>query len=165
MEALDLLLRLIGAFYVFAGYFATKVTLTAAFADQARAAIENVPPARIPRQKALYLLVTSTLVLVGGLMLFLLIAGAQWVFLASAVWQFAYLNHFAPRYFDKEDAPTNAGRQQNLNAFFIYCAATAIVLLCAKRLLPLDQHAPFLLSVTGILVAAHVLYVVSAFRR
>lgn len=167
MEVLDVLLRLIGAFYVFAGFFATKVTLTADFVDHAIASIEAAERPKVHRSRVYCLLLTSTLVLVGGLMLFVLLSGAQWVFLAGAIWQFAYIGYLAPRYYDLVDAPSPAGRRQTMNAFYIYCVATAIVLLAATlgRLRPLDEHAPFMLSVAAIGVAAYVIYVAQGLKR
>ena len=160
-------LRLVGAFYVFAGYFATRVTLMTAFTDNAAASISGVPPARMATLKAAWLLLTSTLVLAGGVLLALLINGAQWVFLVSVIIQFAYLFALAPRYFDKFDAPTASGRRQNVNAFFIYCSATFFVLWAAEGgyLRPIAAQPRQVLLLAVLAMLAHVIFVVRGLRR
>ncbi len=160
-------LRLVGAFYVFAGYFATRVTLMTSFAENATATLSGKPPERMATLKAAWLLLTSTLVLAGGVLLALLIDGAQWVFLVSVVIQFAYLFALAPRYFDKFDAPTASGRRQNVNAFFIYCSATFFVLWAAEGgyLRPFSAQPRPVPAIVVVAMLAHVVFVIRGLRR
>ena len=162
----EIMLRVGGAFYAFAGYAATRACLTSYFIDRAIAAIAAKKPTAAETMQAMWLLCAAALVLVGGMMLMFLLDVALWVFLASAVGQTMYLFVVAPRYFDVEEPPDAAGRQQSTNAFVVYCAATAFVLWAAYtgRLVSWqDVWWPWLAAV-GAVVAGHIGYVVKHVR-
>lgn len=131
MDIADIALRVIGAFYAFAGYVATRSGLTSYFIDRAIAAIALKKPAAAETAQTVWLLGAAMLVLTGGVMLMLLLDLAAWAFAASTLGQIAYLFVVAPRTFDVEDPPDARGRQQSINAFVVYTAATAFVLWAA----------------------------------
>jgi hypothetical protein len=158
----DIGLRVIGAFYAFAGYVATRAGLTSYFIDRAIAAIAAQKPSRLETWQAVWMLGAATLVLAGGLAFMLLLDVAPWLFLASALGQALYIFFVAPRYFDVEDPPDPAGRRASTNAFVLYSAATAFVLwadymghLTGWREVPWP-----LLAAALALVAAHLGYVI-----
>lgn len=125
---LSIVLRLVGAFYAFAGVVATRAAVTSLFLDRALAAIGAKKPPRAETLQFCWLLGSGMLVGAGGLALMLLLDIAAWLFLASALAQAAYIAMLAPRYFDVADPPDARGRRQTVNAFIVYAAATAFVL-------------------------------------
>ena len=128
MDEIDLALRLMGAFYVFAGYAATRAALMSNLIDRALAAISASKPAPAETAQSLWLIGAANVILAGGVALVLLIDVAAWIFLASALGQAAYLFYVAPRFFDTDDPPDATGRRQSTKAFVVYGAATALVL-------------------------------------
>lgn len=128
MDPIEIALRVIGAFYAFAGYVGTRAALASNLVDRAIAAIAYEKPSTRETVQSIWLLTASCLILAGGVMLILLIDLAAWVFLACALGQALYLYHVAPTYFDVEEAPDARGRQQSTNAFVLYAAVTAFVL-------------------------------------
>lgn len=161
MDAAEIGLRVVGLFYAFAGYAATRAGLTSYFLDQAIAAIAAKRPSSTETAQAMWLLAASTVVMIGGILLMLLIDWAVWVFLASLLGQIVYLFYLAPRYFDVEDEPDPKGRQGSMNAFVIYGAATALVVwgLLTGKLHHWSDVAWPALAVAGAAVAAHIAYV------
>jgi hypothetical protein len=105
MDAVELGLRAMGAFYVFAGYVATRAALTSHLIDRALAAISAAKPAPVETAQSLWVLGAANLILIGGAALVLLLDAAAWVFVASALGQAAYLFIVAPVYFDASDPP------------------------------------------------------------
>ncbi len=164
MEASEIALRLIGAFYVFAGFVATRAALTSHMLDKALAAIGGKGLSRVERAISTWHLSAAGLVLLSGLALLMLLDAALWLFIASALGQAVYLYIVAPSWFDVEDPPDPKGRQQTTNAFFVYCAATALVGWAAYTgMLRTFQDVGLLeLALTGSILAAHVGYVVSS---
>lgn len=161
MDIIDGSLRLIGAFYAFAGYAATRAALTSLLVDRAIAAIGGKNLSRVEAAQSFWLLAAATLILIGGVALALLLHFSVWLFLASAAGQALYLFGLAPRIFDLEDPPPAAGRRQSQNAFAIYLIATAVVLWAASRgrLLPWHEVPAPLLAVAALGVAGHLAYV------
>lgn len=131
MSAADIVLRLVGAFYVFAGIMALRVTLASRFIDVALAAIEAKPPPPAETWRAAWLALASLLVLAGGLALLLMSDWAPALFAASLLGQVFYLGLLAPRVFDPHDPPDPSGRRQSINAAVLYAFATAFVLWAA----------------------------------
>ena len=158
MEIADIALRVIGAFYAFAGYVATRAGLTSYFVDRAIAAIALKKPTAAETAQTVWLLCAAMAILAGGVALMLLMELAAWLFAASTLAQVAYLFFIAPRYFDRDDPPDARGRQQSTNAFVVYAAATAFVLWAAfKGRLLSWQDVPWpLLAAAGAALAAHV---------
>jgi hypothetical protein len=137
MDPVEVILRLVGAFYAFAGVVATRAALTSHFVDRAIAAIGGTRAPRAETLQFYWLLGSAILVGAGGLALMLVMDIAAWLFLVSALGQAAYIGVLAPRYFDMHDPPDAGGRRQTVNAFVVYAAATALVLwaLATGRLL------------------------------
>ena len=133
VDATDIVLRLLGAFYTFAGYFATRAILTSLIIDRAIAAIGATAPPRGQTAKAIWLLCVSNVVLAGGAALLLGLKLASYLFAASVVLQAVYFFIAAPRYFDRTDAPDAKGRSQSTNAFIIYTLATGFILWAHSR--------------------------------
>lgn len=134
------ILVLIGAFYTFAGLVGIKMAVSGRLMDVAIAAIGMKPPPMAETVRGVWLLVSSLVVLAGGLFLILRTTWAAWAFVASAAGQALYLLLVAPVFLDKDDPPDATGRQQTINAFILYAAATAFVLWAYRtgRLLPAD---------------------------
>lgn len=167
MDAIDLLLRVVGAFYVFAAYVAARASLMSLLIDRAIAAISLEKPARADVLKSYWLLAASVIVMAGGAALLVLLDIALWAFLASAIGQAVYLFHVAPRYFDAGDPPDAVGRRQSLNAFVIYLIATAFVVWAAGagRLSAVADVSWPVLAIPAAMVAAHIAYVLWMARK
>lgn len=164
MELFEITLRLVGAFYVFAGWVATRAALTSHMLDRALAAIGETSPSRVERAISTWHLSAAGLVFASGLALLMLLETALWLFIASALGQAIYLYIVAPSWFDVEDPPDPKGRQQTTNAFIIYCAATALVGWAAHtgKLRAFQDLGVFELALAGAILAAHIVYVVSS---
>lgn len=161
MDAIDLLLRFVGAFYVFAAYVAARASLMALLIDRAIAAIGGKLPPRADLLKGYWLVCASVLVMIGGAALLFLLDVAVWAFLASSIGQAVYLFYAAPRYFDVEEPPDETGRRQTFNAFVIYLLATAVVVWAAAtgRLAGIAEVSWPVVVIPATMVVAHVVYV------
>lgn len=167
LEVSDIVLRVIGGFYAFAGYVATRAALTSNLIDQAFAALTVQATAARERHQTLWLFCGAILVLASGAALLLLLDIAVWLFIASALAQAAYLFLAAPRYFDVDDPPDANGRRQTTNAFVLYTAATAYVIWAAYtgklvNLMDLPWQLPV---VTAAAVSGYVLYAIWQFTK
>ena len=163
----EISLRVIGAFYAFAGYVATRAGLTSHFIDRAIAAIAMKKPPRVETAQTVWLMCAAMIVLAGGVALMLLLDFAPWLFLASALGQAAYIYYVAPRYFDAENPPDAAGRKGSFNAFVLYSAATAFVLWAGYmgKLQSWHEVPAPVLAVAVAAVAGHAGYVVWMLAR
>lgn len=161
------MLRLLGAFYAFAGYIAGRAALTSRFMDLAIAAIGATRPHPLETRRSLWLLSGSLMILAGGAALMLLLDVALWLFVASSAGQAVYLFVLAPRYFDLVDPPDERGRRQTTNAFVIYVVATALVLWAAVtgRLVSWDEVPWPLLAAAVVTVTAYAVYLMGTFYR
>ena len=101
IELTDVVLRIIGAFYAFGGFVATRAGLMSQFIDQAIAAIALKKPTRTETAQNAWLIATAALVLIGGVLLLAGLQLAAWVFVASSLGQAAYIYYVAPRFFDR----------------------------------------------------------------
>jgi hypothetical protein len=128
IDPVDLSLRLIGAFYVFAGLAAARAQLMGRLIDKAIAAISLKPVPRAERLQSVWWLSASVVIFAGGIALLCLHQSASWLFVVSALGQAIYFAALAPLYFDKADPPDEAGRRRSINAFVLYAAATAYVI-------------------------------------
>ena len=158
IELTDVVLRIIGAFYAFGGFVATRTGLMSQFLDQAIAAIAQKKPTRSETAQNAWLTAAAALVLIGGVLLLAGLQLAAWVFVASSLGQAAYIYYVAPRFFDGENEPGAGGRRSSTNAFVIYSAATAFIVWAAYRgrLVTLDEAStPALIAVcAGLLLYA-----------
>lgn len=162
IDSTDVLIRLVGAFYVFAGVVATRAALTSRFADTVIAALDGNAASPVERYKSRWLIASSAVVFAGGVALFAGLDLARWLFLASAAGQAIYLFALAPHYFDRTESfgkhdPVDAqGRRQTTNAFVVYTAATLFVLWAGAvgRLIPLDAAPAWLLALAATAVVA-----------
>ena len=167
MDAVEIFLRLIGAFYAFAGYVATRAALTSHFLDRAIAAIAVKKPSATEKAQAIWLITAASLVLTGGIALTLLLDLSVWLFVASALGQAVYIGFVAPKFFDVADPPDLKGRRQTTNAFVIYSAATALVIWAdfTGRLKSWPEVPVPFLALAGALVLAHLGHAVWHFSR
>ena len=133
VELTDIVLRVIGAFYAFAGVVATRSAMMSRFIDQALAAISLQKPKPAETARSVWMFAGAALVLAGGVFLLAGLKLAAWTFAASTLAQASYIYVVAPRYLDAEDPPDAQGRQQTTNAFVIYAAATAFIVWAAYR--------------------------------
>jgi hypothetical protein len=157
----EIALGIVGAFYAFAGWLATRAALSSHFMDQAIAAVSGQKPKAAETAQSYWLLAAANLILAGGVALVIRIDVAMWLFLLSAIGQAFYLYYLAPRVFDREEPPDAAGRAQTRNAFVLYLAATAFVVWAANGgALMSWQDAPGpLLAAAGATVVVHFGYV------
>jgi hypothetical protein len=118
----------IGAFYTFAGLVGLRAAHQSRLMDIAIAKISMKGPPAVETARGLWLLFASLAVLAGGLFLILRLEWAAAAFAVSALGQAMYLLVLAPYYFDRDDPPDARGRQQTINAFILYAAATLFVL-------------------------------------
>ena len=141
IELTDIFLRLIGAFYAFAGFVATRAAMTSRLVDIAIAGLAAKKPSRVETAQSIWLIGAAALVLAGGVLLLAGLDLAAGLFLASAIGQAAYIYVLAPRYFDREDPPDPPRRQQTTDAFVLFLAATAFVVWATwrGRLTALDE--------------------------
>jgi hypothetical protein len=147
----------IGAFYTFAGIVGLRVAVQGRFMDMAIAGISATKPPAAETARGLWLLCSSVVVLAGGLFLVLRLEWSAAVFAVSALSQALYLLVLAPRIFDPADPPDARGRQQTINAFILYSAATLFVLWAQRsnRLMgPGTVGWPAVWFVLGLTVAA-----------
>ena len=130
----------IGAFYTFAGVVGLRVAVQGRFMDIAIAGISATKPSAAETARGLWLLCSSIVVLAGGLFLVLRLQWSAAAFAVSALSQALYLLVLAPKIFDPADPPDARGRQQTINAFILYSAATLFVLWAhrSKRLIGPD---------------------------
>lgn len=154
----DALMRAIGGFYVFAAVIGLRAAATTSVLDQALSALgaANKEETKAEKERNAFLAATLVVIGVGGGLLVMLIDVAAWVFFLAALLNAFYLHWLAPRRFDPHDPPEEPGRSQTRNAYWIYVAATALVLAgwWSGRLTPLAQAgAPVLLVGFGIGVA------------
>ncbi len=161
VDLVEITLRLVGAFYVWAGFIATRVALTSHWIDIAIAAISFEKPTLVARLQAAWMLFGSTLVLAGGLALLLLLDFSRWLFVASSIQQFAYLGYVAPNFFDQEDPPDPEGRRQTISAYVIYLIATLLVLWAydAGRLVKWQEVHSVALGAAAAVLLANILYI------
>lgn len=144
----DFMLRLAGAFYVFAGYAGLRAAVMGSFLDRALAAISAKPVPRAERQRQYWLTFAPLGIGLGGLALLLLWQGAVALFVLNALVQAVYLGIVAPRFLDPEDPPDAQGRRSTWIAFLLYLGVTAAVVLADQRgsLLVLEAIDPILLA-------------------
>lgn len=152
----DIILKLVGAFYAFAGVVAARAAMTSYFMDSAFAAISGGRADPVERQRSAWLIGAAWLVFAGGVALAAGLDMARWLFLASAAGQAVYLFALAPMVFDKADPPDPRGRRQTTNAFVIYVAATAFVLWAGAvgRLTAFADAHPLLLAAVAVVCIA-----------
>jgi hypothetical protein len=157
----DILMRALGAFYVFAGVVGTRAALTSQFIDTVMAALDGGKAPAAERRKSVWLIASTALVFASGVALMAGLDVARWLFLASAAGQALYLYALAPLYFDKVDAPDPGGRRQTTNAFVVYVAATALVwwAWATGRLVAISDAPPWVLALAGAASAAYAAYV------
>lgn len=158
------LLTLVGAFYVFAGVFATRVGLTSRLLDRAISAItlEKTNAAEVTRDRLN--LAISAITFAGGVLLMARFDAAVVAFLACAALQAAYLFMISPRWLDLVDPPNPAGRRQSTNAFVIYLAATALVAWAwsTNKLTPVTEASWPILAAVAVAFAAFGIYMARA---
>jgi hypothetical protein len=162
MDGTEIALRIIGAFYAFAGLVAARVALTSNLIDRAISAISMQKPDRIETHRTTWLLSQSALIFAGGVCLMLLLEPAAWIFVAAALAQALFFVALGPLYFDAADPPDPQGRRSSINAFVIYGAATLFVVWAAYtgRLVPLANASGLLLGAAIAAIVLHLGYIV-----
>lgn len=130
--AAEVVLRLVGLFYVLSGVLVVRSLAVSALADSAYTAIMGRAPSRAERVREIWLGAGSVVIGAGGLALALLMDLAVPLFVLGAVQQGVYLLIVAPRFLDPVDAPDPAGRAKTVNAAVVYAAVTVAVVLAAQ---------------------------------
>jgi hypothetical protein len=159
---IDIVLRAIGAFYIFASLFGLRQAATQYLMMQALSAIGSPDPreTKAERERGWCLVANLLLVGCGGIALVLRLDLAAGIFVASAAFYALYLFVLAPRLFDPFDPPEEPGRSQTWNAFWIYLAATALVLAAwwTEQLIPIAEAHPAILAFAAALGIALVIH-------
>lgn len=160
-EPMAVALRLLGAFYMFAGVLAAKAVLDSWFVERATTALTNDTPSPAVRLKSWWLALGALFTFAGGVLLAGLLKAAVWLFVLSALWQAFYLAVLAPRVIDRDEPPDAAGRRGTRNAFVAYAFATGIVIAAVTdETRPLlHDAAPLSLALAGALSAGFLIYV------
>lgn len=172
MDAVDVGLRLAGAFYAFGGVVAARAALMSHMIDGALGNLEgalaggNASSSSAGQLRAVWLAGFAVLITAGGLALLALLWIAAPLFVVNAIGQAVYLGLLAPLYFDPHDSPDEQGRRQTVNAFVLYLAATALVLWAAHsaRLANLGDVHWLVPALGGATVLALAGYVVRGLR-
>ncbi len=143
---MEIALRAIGAFYVFAGLVGMRAMAMDRLMDQMLSGITLQPvPAKESRRR--WLLSGSTLAVgMGGMALMVLSLWAVPLFLFGAATQAVYL-FWARTAFPVEDPAERKGRRQTTNAALIYGVATALVCAAALAGLLRDWQDPWALFI------------------
>lgn len=163
----DIILRLVGVFYAFAGVVGVRAALTSHLIDNAIAALGGSRPNKAETGRALWLLIGALLVLAAGAALMLLLDVSAWLFGAAALGQALYVFVAAPYAFDPNDPPDAVGRSQTTNAFVLYLFATAFVVWAAYagRLIPWSSVPWPIGHATAIAFGAYAIYALISFAR
>lgn len=127
MIALDILLQITAAFYIFAGIVLVRAIMMARLIDQATEAIAGASRRPIEQVRMAYGVVLSLLTYLSGLAVISLCDLALHVLLTTLLLQAAYLCWIAPRYLDTPGMAQSPGRRQSVNAMLVFAGATAIV--------------------------------------
>jgi hypothetical protein len=161
MDGFGIALRIIGAFYVIAGYFTARAALTSSLIDQAIAAISMKRTERVEQHRTIWLLTLSVLFFAGGVCLMLLLEPAAWLFAISALIQIFFFLFLGPYYFDVADPPPPEARQRSINAFVVFGAATLFTIWAAYtgRLTKLADASPLLWGSAAGAIALHLGYI------
>ncbi len=161
MDGIGIALRVIGAFYVIAGYFTARAALTSSLIDEAIAAISMKKTDRVEKHRTLWLLTLSVLFFTGGVCLMLLLEPAAWIFAIAALIQIFFFLVLGPYYFDVADPPPPEARQRSINAFVVFCAATLFTIWAAYtgRLIKLADTSPLLWGSAAGAIVLHLGYI------
>jgi hypothetical protein len=161
MDGFGIALRVIGAFYVIAGYFTARAALTSSLIDQAIAAISMKKTERVEQHRTIWLLTLSVLFFAGGVCLMLLLEPAAWLFAISAAIQIFFFLFLGPYYFDVADPPPPEARQRSINAFVVFGAATLFTIWAAYtgRLTKLADASTLLWGSAAAAIALHLGYI------
>jgi len=125
--AIDIVARLIGAFYAFGGWLALRYLLTDDLLDKMIAALKVAQPEPKDVVRRRVLAGVGLLTCLSGVALLLLSRWAPVLFLAGLAAQGALLV-WAGRTFPPKDAADRKGRRGTINAAVVYSAVTAVVL-------------------------------------
>lgn len=152
MDAIDIVFRLVGAFYVFAGWLALRAILMDSVLDKALAALSAGK--EDPAEKRRRWIVGASTVLVGasGAALLTMSRWALPLFLFCAASQAIWIGG-ARRFFIAPEDDDEAGRRQVRNAAILYGAVAlgVVWLWSAGRLLPWNE--PFGIAGTALTTA------------
>lgn len=165
--AIEIVLRLLGAFYVMSGVLVVRSLAVSAMADATYAAIMGSAPHPAERAREIWLAAGSVLIGAGGLALALLLDVAAVLFVFGALQQFVYLGIVAPRFLDPYDEPDAAGRAKTWSAALAYLVVTALVVAAAKAgMLRPWQDAPiWLLGGAGAAIAFSAIWTARLLNR
>ncbi len=161
MDGIGIALRVIGAFYVIAGYFTARAALTSNILDQAIAAISMKKTERVETHRTIWLLSLSVLFFAGGVCLMLLLEPAAWIFGINALVQLCYFLVLGPYYFDAAEPPPPEARQRTINAFVVFVACTLFIAWAAYtgRLTGLSEAPPLLWGSAAAAIVLHLGYI------
>lgn len=127
MTTTDFVLTLLGGFYIFAGVMLCRASLTSHLIDRVLEALDGGAPAWVERARTWFTVLLAIPIFAGGTLLMFRSELAVWPFITASLLQAVFYGWIAPRYLDFLDPPDPRGRQQSMNAFVLYAAATAYV--------------------------------------
>ncbi len=165
MSGVEIILRLVGAFYVLAGLLVARRMVVEVFLDKALSGLTMKPVPHADQVRGRWMLGIAASVFASAVLLLALSVLAFPAFLAGAAVQGAYLGHVAPRLVDPEEPPDPAGRRGTRNAFLIYLAATAFVAWAAVAgHLRWPGKDPWPAAIAGVAIAAFAAYHMAKMR-
>ena len=151
MDTIDIVFRLAGVFYLFAGWFGLRAVLLDSVLDKALAALSAGKEDPSERRRRWIVGISTVVIGACGAALLLMSRWALPLFLLSTLAQAVWIAG-ARRFFISEEEDEETSRRQVVNAAIIYAAVTiGVVWLWREgRLLPWDEP----LGVAGTALAA-----------
>ncbi len=140
MDAIDVVFRLAGAFYLFAGWFGLRAILMDSLLDKALAAISSGSEDQTEKRRRWFIGIMTIAVGASGAALLAMSRWALPLFLFAAASQALWIAG-ARRFFIAKEDDDDSGRRQVVNAAILYGAVTVGVVWLWRegRLLPWDE--------------------------
>ncbi len=129
---MDWLARLLGVFYLFAGFVILRRVAMDRLLDQAIAQLSCKPPPRDEVTQSRLLTIGACLTFASGAALATLSSWSLALFIANALFQSGYLI-WAQRRKPPQNVDEQKGRRATINAWVLYLIATAFVGLCTQQ--------------------------------
>ncbi|MEJ1158597.1 hypothetical protein [Prosthecomicrobium sp. N25] len=125
-EAVPLLLRAVGVFYLAGGAMVGRAVRFGAATDRMAEAL-GLSTSRAERIRTWWLAAGAVTTAASGLALVMLAEAAAWLFAFATLQQALYLFVVSPRWLDPDDPPEAEGRRQSTRAFVMFAVATVLV--------------------------------------
>lgn len=131
MDAIDVAMLVVGAFYAIAGLLLARAAVTERMLDVALARLTQKPLPRRDRLSTAFAGLLALVVFTGGVLLMLRLTAATWAFATGTALQALHLVWLAPAILDRDEPPDPNARRRTTNAAILFAAVTVFVLWCA----------------------------------